>query len=1021
MTKPVFWGNVFILAFLLWTSGPCLGQYRKKPVFDHYGPAQGFPSAQALVVEKAKNGFLYIGTDQGLVSYDGHDFSIFRHDVCDSTTISSDYIRKMKFDKHGRLWVSALPALNIFDPSTGTFSLIHYIDVNHNAVNFVVQSFWYDEPNDVMWLGTNIGLLYSQGKEISLHRESVPVASPQHHSWNVILDSTKTFWLANTYGLTKYSQEDCTIKTYHRPDDNPKLDNDDGFTSLYLDKKGTIWLGCWVNGLVKFNTRTYQSKRLLFADENIVQNGVMAIAQTHLPNEDTILWLATTDGIKVFNTEKETFLNLSTSSMLDLHGIQGAGFCLKAVPDEGLWIGTYSGLHKYDYYKQYVSEVQLDSHPNEADRIVSEMALEHTENKDSLMWCMIPYNRIIKYDLTRQKIVSVPDKLKKYCQSRVNPNTIYIDKKDRLWISTDEYGLIQYYVKRDIIQNPEIINQVNGMKVLSLEEDSAGKIWLFSTIGLLYLDETTNNILAEDTVNLYLKNHRFNPYLLSGTTDKQNRIWLIGRKSGDLNAAILSYDTKTKLMVSYLQNDYPELKGLQSMENLVMLKNGNILITSYNGFCIMNIQQPTPVFHVMNTFKNRPLGNIKTAVEDDNGNLWLSHDYGVVRYQFQNHNLMFFANYNSAIGQWPNPNLRYSSISGNLYIAQKNSINIIATKNITQTTSAQIVLTSLAVAGQKKDHLPASGSTLTLTHLQNNLNLSFSNLCFTNSDQNTYRYILEGSGQPWTALQYNTINFNNLSPGQYTLRVNGENSFGQKARQDFVLYINITPPFHQTWYFTMMIIILFAGIFYNVFKYREWQRRKLEQLRHSIARDLHDDMGSNLSYIRMLSEYESLKNQDNPAFKRISDKTAEVMNNMSEIIWSINPYYDTLKNVIIKIQELAIDTLEPLGIEVKFDTEDIPSSLRLSPENKRHYYLICKEAINNAAKYSGASTFIFKVTFQSKTFTTSIIDNGTGFNPILIKMGNGLKNMKSRAMLLHGKLEIDTNPRGTNITLVMQK
>ena len=87
-------------------------------IFDHYGAPQGFNASQALRLEKTNDGFLWIGTEQGLLRYDGHKFKSFRSDPFDSTTISSNYIRNILDDKHGKLWVSALPDLNIFDTKT---------------------------------------------------------------------------------------------------------------------------------------------------------------------------------------------------------------------------------------------------------------------------------------------------------------------------------------------------------------------------------------------------------------------------------------------------------------------------------------------------------------------------------------------------------------------------------------------------------------------------------------------------------------------------------------------------------------------------------------------------------------------------------------------------------------------------------------------------------------------------------------------------------------------------------------
>ena len=153
----------------------------------------------------------------------------------------------------------------------------------------------------------------------------------------------------------------------------------------------------------------------------------------------------------------------------------------------------------------------------------------------------------------------------------------------------------------------------------------------------------------------------------------------------------------------------------------------------------------------------------------------------------------------------------------------------------------------------------------------------------------------------------------------------------------------------------IVAIIIIAAIF-NV---RDRQRKRLEDLRNSIARDLHDEMGSTLSQINMMSELLAIKSKDQN-YATINQKIKEVMSTMSEIVWSINPKKDSLRETISKIQEFAIEILESKGIDLHF-TISPGLEEKLSPDQRRHIYLIFKEAINNAAKYSEAKKAWFTV------------------------------------------------------------
>ena len=266
----------------------------------------------------------------------------------------------------------------------------------------------------------------------------------------------------------------------------------------------------------------------------------------------------------------------------------------------------------------------------------------------------------------------------------------------------------------------------------------------------------------------------------------------------------------------------------------------------------------------------------------------------------------------------------------------------------------------------------------------------------------------------------NYLRLNNVGDGDYILTVKSTDSQGLESKTYYVLKFSISPPFWRTWWFNSIIMVLTALVIYSIFRYRELQRIKLEKFRLKVARDLHDDMGSHLSYIKILSEMEQLRSNSNPAFQNITTKVGEVMQTMSEIVWSINPINDTLIKIVSKIQEFAIDTLEPLGIHLAFDLVDIPDNIKFSNEDGRHFYLIFKEAINNIAKYSKAKNVTLKLVLLRSMLTCSLEDDGVGFNPMLISKGNGLVNMENRAKLLGAQFVIHTSPGGTEIKIIMK-
>lgn len=217
-------------------------------------------------------------------------------------------------------------------------------------------------------------------------------------------------------------------------------------------------------------------------------------------------------------------------------------------------------------------------------------------------------------------------------------------------------------------------------------------------------------------------------------------------------------------------------------------------------------------------------------------------------------------------------------------------------------------------------------------------------------------------------------------------------------------------------------LILLAGILVN--KYRVVGRTKrlleVEKLRNSIARDLHDDLGSTLSSIHILSQM-ALQKEDAAnkiLFSKINSQTANMMDKLSDIVWSIHPNNDNLEQLLSKMQEFAAEILEPKGITYQFEVAEGAEYVKLDLEKRRNLFLIFKEALNNTAKYAESKHLDIKLSIEGNKLGLLIKDDGKGFDPQQIKKGNGLFNMQQRASMMGGSMTIESLPQvGTSIQL----
>jgi two-component system, NarL family, sensor histidine kinase UhpB len=224
--------------------------------------------------------------------------------------------------------------------------------------------------------------------------------------------------------------------------------------------------------------------------------------------------------------------------------------------------------------------------------------------------------------------------------------------------------------------------------------------------------------------------------------------------------------------------------------------------------------------------------------------------------------------------------------------------------------------------------------------------------------------------------------------------------------------------------FTLLVVIIFSVILVNRFRVLNATRRQLEveRLRNNIARDLHDDLGSTLSSIHIISQMAQKNVAEDPRhlFTRIGNHTAAMMDKLSDIVWSINPKNDSLEQVLFKMREFAAEILEPRGINYRFKVDKSICDLKPDLEKRKALFLIFKEAVNNAAKYSDAQHLDIFMGQKNGQLQLLVKDKGKGFDISTVKKGNGLQNMLARASSLGAKLFINSKPQaGTEVNLQM--
>lgn len=225
----------------------------------------------------------------------------------------------------------------------------------------------------------------------------------------------------------------------------------------------------------------------------------------------------------------------------------------------------------------------------------------------------------------------------------------------------------------------------------------------------------------------------------------------------------------------------------------------------------------------------------------------------------------------------------------------------------------------------------------------------------------------------------------------------------------------------------VLVAFLLALVLFNRYKLKRKlnEQRQLLDVRNSISRNLHDDIGASLSNINILNELTKRNVADSDKAQgylaKAGDDIQRISESLSDIVWNINPQYDNLDNLFIRMKRYAADMLDGKNIEAEIHFPGDTESLSMPMDQRRDFYLIFKEAVNNLVKYSKATKAEVKVSFTENTIHLRVEDNGNGFEEDKIRAGNGLQNMKLRAEQWKGKLSVNSVPgKGTAVVLDMK-
>jgi len=318
---------------------------------------------------------------------------------------------------------------------------------------------------------------------------------------------------------------------------------------------------------------------------------------------------------------------------------------------------------------------------------------------------------------------------------------------------------------------------------------------------------------------------------------------------------------------------------------------------------------------------------------------------------------------------------------------------------------------------------PRNALPFDLKYNQNFLGITFSSNDFINGRQLKYSYRLKGSQDTaWSnPLPVHTVSFANLLPGDYRfeVKVKGWNGiFGEETFFNF----KILPPFWRQAWFVVLFIFAILGIVFSFYRYRIRQLQRIQDVRNRIASDLHDEIGSSLTHVNILSEIgrKTFHSEENPLqlFKRIGEEVQSSSEALDDIIWSVSSRVDTAEDLISRMRRYASELFDAKGIAFTLQVGQMDESQSIGLELRRDFYLIYKELLRNIIRHAEATEVNMQILREDQFLSMVIVDNGHGFDTNLSTERHGLKSIKGRVAKWKGHISIDSSAQnGTRIKL----
>ncbi len=802
--------------------------FGQKLKFEHITTQEGLSNGNVRSLYQDKDGFFWIGTEDGMNKYDGYSFQYFKNDLQNTNTISNNIVKFIDEDQDGMLWIATREGLNRYDKIKHIFT--RYVPNPKDSTSLPNSNIFkvlVDSRNNV-WVCTNGGLgLYDRVNDRFInfhHKGNDPNSLVSDLVRSITEDKQGNFWIATLNGLSKLNIQDTTFTNFKHDPKNKKSINSNQIMSIFADRQDNIMIGTTDRGLDIYNQEDGIFQHFLpdpIDPVKLIGPYIYNISQDH----HGAIWISDDGGLCRFDRATGNFTryleNLNDDFSISSNIITDVLFDA----NNTMWVATlYGGINHYDstkYVFNHIKHIYNDPSTPSGNNIQG-----MCEDKDGNIWMGIDGWGLNKFNPETNTYTY-------YRHDPYDENSIASDKV--LNVITDEFGFVwigmwnagvtRFDPKSNTYKryrnDPDDASSLSDDNIFDFYIDKDGDLWIATWSNGINKYNYDSDNFTRYTHDPYDPSSMGKTPVITMIQDYTGMFWLGTQEDG-----IYLFD-KEKGTFTSIKSGFEE-GALSSNGIYSIFEDSKKRIWIGTGGGGLNLyERESGTFRFFSKSDGLPNNAIFGILEDDQGNIWVSTNGGISRFHPDS---LVFRNFNTSDGIQANQFNRWANLktsTGKLIFGGPNGFNMFDPNEIrTNTVSPSVYITGIRLFNKPVE--VGEGSILeqdisvtdeiVLSHEQNFISFDFTALNYGHTDKIQYRYMLEGQDDSWVDMgNERRVTFTYLNPGKYQLHVIASSSADVWDGEGATLDIIIRPPWWKTTWARILLGLSLVGLIYFLY------------------------------------------------------------------------------------------------------------------------------------------------------------------------------------------------------------